>query len=223
MLDYPADIEALAEHLQLKEYYILGTSGGTGYTLSCAKTLPRTKLKGVGICAGIGPVECGFDSMSAPNLKALEAWRDHASDFRAYFESEYVPLAQASSPEALVARTRADFESFFEGADRDAVLQKENFNMALAVYRQVWMQDAWAHAKGMEVHWRPWGFRLEDVKFPGVRLWYGDKDVNTTPIMGRYMAERLEGAVYHEVEGESHFTLWREGRLKEMIGELMGR
>lgn len=73
VLDYPTDIDALAKHLNLPRYYIIGTSGGTGFTLACAKDLGLLKLKGVGICAGIGPLECGFDSMDETQRKALEA------------------------------------------------------------------------------------------------------------------------------------------------------
>lgn len=223
ILDYPADIQALAEHLQLPSYYIIGTSGGTGFALACAKDLPRSGLKGVGICAGVGPYECGFESMSEPHRKALEAWRDYPTEFRQHFETEYVPLAQQTDTTALVNRTRSDFETApMTETDRAVLLQDHALTMAVGVFRQVWAQGAWAHAKGMELHWKSWGFKLEDVKFPALRLWYGEKDEGATPMMGRYMAERLKGSVYREFLGESHYTIWREGNLQDMVRHLLG-
>ncbi|KAH7195568.1 Alpha/Beta hydrolase protein [Fusarium oxysporum] len=59
VLDYPADLRALIQHLELPDYRIIGTSGGTGYTLACAQALPREELLTVGICAGVGPWEAG--------------------------------------------------------------------------------------------------------------------------------------------------------------------
>jgi pimeloyl-ACP methyl ester carboxylesterase len=223
VLDYPSDIQALAQHLDLKEFYIIGTSGGTGYTLACAKELARSQLKGVGICAGVGPVECGFDSMDEHQLKAMEAWRDYPKEFREYYETEYVSLAQQADITALAKRLRGEIEEGFHGADRELLLQENNFEMAVKVFRQAWIQGAWAHAKGMELHWNPWGFALEELAFPGIKLWYGSKDVSTTPTMGRYMADKLEESVYKEYTGLSHFTIWQEGCLQEMVRDLLGR
>ena len=39
VMDYPSDISSLISHLQVPEYHLLGTSGGTGFTLACAKDL----------------------------------------------------------------------------------------------------------------------------------------------------------------------------------------
>lgn len=220
VLDYPSDIRSLVEHLDLKDYYILGTSGGTGFTLACAKNLARSRLKGVGICAGVGPLEAGFESMIEPQRKALEAWRDYPKELRDYFETEYVPLAQQKDTTALASRIRSDFEAAFSGADLEALLEENAFDMAVAVFRQVWVQGAWAHAKGMELHWKSWGFTLEDMAFPAIKLWYGEKDTATTPAMGRFMADRLEGSVYKEFAGASHFTIWRDGNLQDILREL---
>lgn len=220
---YPSDIEALAAHLDLREYYILGTSGGTGFALACAKNLPRSQLKGVGICAGIGPVECGFESMDDHQRQALEAWRDHPKEFREYYETTYVPLARHKDSDALANKLRDEFEKAFVGEDRTMMLQDDNFSMAVDVFRQCWNQGAWAHAKGMELHWNPWGFALEEVDFPGIKLWYGEKDVSTTPVMGRYMAKRLTGSIYREFSGLSHYWIWCDGPLQVMLRDLLGQ
>jgi pimeloyl-ACP methyl ester carboxylesterase len=218
---YPADIQSLVDHLGLKEYYILGTSGGTGYTLACAKDMSPKRLKGVGICAGIGPVECGFDSMSELIKTAWDMWRDHPKEMQDYIENTYVHLARDADSSALGARLEADLRSYLTGKDLEHVLRDGVFDAAVTGYRQIYAQGAVAHAKGIEVNLRPWGFRLEDVGFPKIRLWYGTEDVNTTPIMGRYMADRLPGAVYKEYKGKSHITIWDEETLEEMLRDLV--
>ena len=55
---------------------------------------------------------------------------------------------------------------------------------------------------------QPWGFRLEDVSFRGIRLYYGSEDINTPAQMGRNMAAKLKDAVCKEYKGETHLTLF---------------
>ena len=72
VLDYHGDIRALTEHLGLEKYCILGTSGGTGYTLACAQHLPKNNLAAVGICAGMGPWEAGLKGQSIMNRTVMQ-------------------------------------------------------------------------------------------------------------------------------------------------------
>lgn len=67
---------------------------------------------------------------------------------------------------------------------------------------------------------KPWGFKMKDIKFPSIRFWYGSEEENTTPAMGRWMAGRLPGAVYKEYRGKSHFTIWSEEILEDMLRDL---
>ncbi|RYC61087.1 hypothetical protein CHU98_g5115 [Xylaria longipes] len=78
VLDCPSDIQALAVHLGLKNYYLIGT----GFALARAKDLSRSQLKGVGICAGIGPPSNG-DAGSV-------AWRLAKENFYFGLENELV-------------------------------------------------------------------------------------------------------------------------------------
>ena len=64
-----------------------------------------------------------------------------------------------------------------------------------------------------------WGFELEDVEYPGIRLWYGKEDVNTPPEMGRYMARRLPNALLKEYGGKSHFTMW--DHIEEILTDML--
>lgn len=66
----------------------------------------------------------------------------------------------------------------------------------------------------------PWGFNLEDVKAKNIRLWYGDKDVNTPVAMGQYLADRLEGGVLKTFPNETHFSLMSNHQ-DAILNELM--
>ncbi len=75
-------------------------------------------------------------------------------------------------------------------------------------FREHFRQGADGFVKDGQLCVEPWGFRLEDVPFERVRLYYGSRDTNTPVQMGRNMAARLKGAVFKEYEGETHMTLF---------------
>ncbi|KAI0965766.1 Alpha/Beta hydrolase protein [Xylaria arbuscula] len=53
--DYPADVHALATHLGLPRFAILGGSGGAPYALACARALPAEMMSAVGLLAPAAP------------------------------------------------------------------------------------------------------------------------------------------------------------------------
>jgi pimeloyl-ACP methyl ester carboxylesterase len=222
VLGYPADIRALIRHLGIEQFAILGVSGGTGYALACARAFSKEMLKGVGICAGVGPVEAGFQGQSVLVSEVLSAWREYPREMAAAIDASYVAAVQdPDDPERLERLWKESLDSSFSAEDRHVLLSGDAMNSALRVLRQVYKHGSAAHAEEVRLMTQPWGFRLEDVGFEGVRLWYGELDTNTPPRMGRYMAERLPGAVYREFPGKSHYSIWCEEIVGEMVGELL--
>ncbi|KAL1591327.1 hypothetical protein SLS60_012071 [Paraconiothyrium brasiliense] len=150
-----------------------------------------------------------------------DLWRDNPEEMRDHIERTYVHLARTPDSSALRARFEEDFKSYLTGKDLEHLCQEDVLESAVEGYRQIYAQGAGAHARGIAVNQRPWGFRLEDIAYPGVRLWYGSEDVNTTPVMGRYMADRLVEAVYREFKGRSHFTIWDEEIVETILKDLI--
>lgn len=85
------------------------------------------------------------------------------------------------------------------------------------------MQGFDGHIDDMRVLTRPWGFRIEDLAYPGLRLWYGGADVNAPPSMRVYLARRLPQSVCKEHAGETHFSLLPGGRFRGILNELVAR
>ncbi|PVH83840.1 alpha/beta-hydrolase [Cadophora sp. DSE1049] len=67
--DWVPDVQNLIRFLNLEKsgYRILGLSGGTAHALACAKLLPREQVRGIGILAGVGPLNAGLGGMSVMN------------------------------------------------------------------------------------------------------------------------------------------------------------
>jgi pimeloyl-ACP methyl ester carboxylesterase len=202
IIDYPQEVLALADHLALDEFRIMTVGGGTGYALACAKYIDPARLKSVGIWSGLGPVECGFDSMGEEPKEATTAWQ-HVSK----------GIAKSMEARAHFYRT-ADHADVvrYEDAMRnlsgsDGLLQANPWDPDrndpdVLGYRQMYAQGVQGLVSSMTIALRPWGFKLEDIKLPGIKFWYGTDDPMHTPAMGRYMSERLVNAVYTEFPGD---------------------
>jgi pimeloyl-ACP methyl ester carboxylesterase len=213
-------LAALIKQLDLVKYHMMGTSGGTGYTLACAQALPRDDLLGVGICAGVGPWEAGLAGQSESMQKVMMIWKDQNEEFVEYMETIFLAAAQDHDTTKMEKVWEQQIKGFAP-ADQMILEKPSAFQSAVRVFRQVYAQGGAGHGLEMKLNTQPWGFRVEDIDYEGVRLWYGSADENTPPEMGRYMAERLPKSVYKEYPGETHYGLWREDLLEGFLKDLM--
>jgi len=65
LLDWPADVMAVAGHLSIDRFAVLGVSGGGPYALACASQIPD-RLTACGVACGIGPLDGGTAGPDAP-------------------------------------------------------------------------------------------------------------------------------------------------------------
>jgi len=231
VLDHAKDVEALAEHLQLQEYAVLGTSGGGPYALACAHSLPssasKSNLQAVAIVTGQGlpdmsqawPAPVVFLNKHLDLRWAMRwlfarspAWQSHLSDeekmeaLRRSFD-----LKKAHPADAGTAR-RADYPDMvrlFLCSAREAVAQGwDGFLDETRVLSQ-----------------EP-GFRVEDIRADlPVQLWCGTDDNNVSPKAGEETAQRLRAGGNSKVElhikvGETHGSTqvkYRKDVLKDLL------
>lgn len=217
-LDWADDARQLVEHLKLSSYYIFSVSGGTGYALAATKCLPHEQIKGVGICVGVAPLAAGTAGMSFVNRWGYWMYRHYPGFFRYIIRNYMVADLQAEDPTKAIATWRKQLK-YFNAEDQEELSQPGMEEAVLNLFREVYRQGEEGHIQDSITQTSDWGFAMEDVGFPGVRLWYGEKDVNTPPNMGKWMAARLPGSVYKEYPGKSHFTMWQHS--EEMLTELL--
>ncbi|KAL6720383.1 hypothetical protein ACLMJK_002304 [Lecanora helva] len=221
LLDYPNYISELASHLGLQNYRIIGGSGGAPYALACAKMLPRDQLKGVGIVAGVAPMELGLSGVPLKrrlffNLMSI------APGVLKFFYDRPIVRAIVNGEESVVRKMIQAHNKRLTPRERDIFSRDpQNIEKAMRMVLEHFRQGSAASINEMRFFLqKSWGFRLEDVDFEGVKLWYGTDDINTPAEMGRKMASRLKGAILKEYPGETHFTLideYGEEIFKDML------
>lgn len=221
ILGYPDDIRQLANHLGLERYYLFGVSGGSAYTLACAKMLPHEQVRGVGICAGVAPWDVGRHGQTLKIIAQMYMMKYWPKRLLQTTRDTYVPLARDPDPMAMANRFHQDLLSYMDATQADACMQTDVMQSAVRVYRQYYAQGIDAHVDDMRLLTRPWGFRIEDIGYEGVRLWYGGADVNTPPRMGLRLARCLPKSIYKEYAGEDHMSLLIGGHLRGILSDLL--
>jgi len=203
ILDWPADVLALADALSLDRFSVSGHSGGGPYALACAYALPDRVNVAAPLC-GAGPVEAPHATDGMQPLDRL-----------GFLYGRYVPwslwrllvwivyrnkLHPAAGPSNNKRHHRPpaddDLMDLLEVREACMISEQEAFRPGLLGF-------AWdAHLLT-----RPWGFALEDIHVP-VLLWHGTAD-NMTPFpMARYVASRLPHCRPTFCKDEAHLLIF---------------
>ncbi|KAE8381982.1 Alpha/Beta hydrolase protein [Aspergillus bertholletiae] len=206
LLDWPADVKEFTRQLGLDEYRVFGGSGGGPYSLVCAKALPKESLKGVGVLAGLAPLEAGTQGMSLRTRVLWNLGRWLSGLGRLYSDRVIVPATQHPDPAVLEALLAKTVKSHFNKTDSSIFDDEKILKHAAKVVRESFRQGSQGYVQECRILTKPWGFDLREIDFPGARLWCGDADRNTPVQMARWMANRIEGSVLTEWKGYSHFT-----------------
>jgi len=232
ILDWPADVAAFADRLQIPRFAVLGCSGGGPYALACAHALPREVMSAVGLFAAAPPWAAGAHHMSW--YRRLTSWA-----------AVYLPTGLAAVTSALVGVLRWLVKTGPVTRWIDGLLEKlrskeakeekelglgEDVQLTTEESRERMLRllfEGFRQGSTELVHEArllsdvDWGFRLEDVDYDPVKIWHGSKDANAPIEAIRYMAERLPHSVLTEFGDDTHYTMAKyfSQALNELVPE----
>ena len=206
ILDWPSDVLELADHLQVSQFYILGVSGGCPYVLACLKEIPRSRLLGAAVIAGLYPLKLGVSGMTVASRVMLffAAW---ATPLAApLIDWQLGQAARDSDPTVLEKVIMKEMNRRPE-VDRKCL---ENLDLKQQLIDSV-RESVKFGSQGMAWEARlfgsDWGFELEEVQFEGLCLWHGKADANCPSSMAEKAVTQIKGAELKLFEGEAHISL----------------
>lgn len=214
LLSHAQDVQALANHLGLQRYGVLGISGGGPYALACAKVLNPEKLRAVSIVCGLGSPDMGYKGMNWWHRLGWTYGQRLAPGLcRWWFSRE--PAARLDlSEEERMTRIRNAFEKDKTRMHpKDIpVLGAESFMwMHLRRSAEVHKQGIYGLSEDFRLLSSDFGFRIEDIrKDLPVQLWHGRLD-NFVPLQhGEKVAARLGDNAHLEISDDTHASIWAE-------------
>lgn len=199
MADWPSDVAALADALEIERFVVAGHSSGGPYAVACASLLPERVLAGI--------VLDGVTDMGWPG-----AWEG-------YIDSER-ELMRLPSEEAAIAwcveRYGADGSGFMTSSDFEfaapdtALFEDEQAGpMLMSAMGEAFRQGVAGYAQDILVQGRPWPFDPKAIAVP-VHVLHGDLDTLVPLAHSRHTAELIPGSDLRLLAGHGHVTTMSE-------------
>lgn len=208
-------VTALADHLGFDRFVTLGWSGGGPHALATAALLPD-RCAGALSLAGVGPY--GADDldflagMGEDNIAEFGAALAGPGQLGEFLTSASTDLCEVTADEvvgALRSLLPAVDQAYLTGEQGEQMAAEIRWSLAHGIWG--WFDDDVAFC-------RPWGFDLADIGCP-VQVWQGTDDLMVPFAHGRWLAERIPGAVAELRAGEGHLSL-ADAALREGLARL---
>jgi len=196
------DVAALADHLGLGHFALVGVSGGGPYALACAQHLPE-RIQACALVCPLGPIY-------RPEVLAAM----HPA-IRASF---LLPRRAPRLARLLLARPATELLSLWPEAierlrslhappaDRDALARPEVSRTLNGSIRDAMRGGALGALDDLVLYTGDWGLDFGALTLP-IDLWHGEADGTVPVAHARWYAARLPNAHPHLLAGEGHFSL----------------
>jgi pimeloyl-ACP methyl ester carboxylesterase len=192
LTDWPRDVEALADHLELPTFHLLGVSGGGPHALVCAALIPK-RLRSVKVVVSFGPLDTPEATANMdPVLRRL--WL--SGPWFQRLVSRLTGFAARFLPDSALIPTRDEhaMRFFSQPEIRDAFMRE---------IREAVRDGGRAMADEVAMLSHDWGFKLSDISIP-VRLWAGETDRNCPIGMTRRLISQIPDVDATIFPGEGH-------------------
>jgi pimeloyl-ACP methyl ester carboxylesterase len=202
LIEWPAVVRQLADHLGLSEFRMLAISGGAPYAFVTAWTMPE-RVRAIAVVSGAPPI---VDLSEHSGLLPLYRWmialhRYHPELLRTLF---YVARPFASMRMSI--RAARKLLRFLQPCDAEALRDSAAFNACFESQRRAWRGGAEGVMMDAQIYADPWGFALEDVDVP-VRLWHGKKDRSFSYRVAEEVEKRLANCRARYFDNAGHYSL----------------
>lgn len=200
-----ADVQAVADHLGLDRFAVVGRSGGAPHALACGALLPD-RVHRVAALVSLAPWAAEgldwFGGMAASNVRAYRAAeRDHQ---RITASMELRASRIREDPAALIAGLRSELS----GTDRAVVSDAGIRRMLQRNYREAFRQNADGWIDDVLAFTTDWGFKAEDIT-AATWLWHGADDMFSPVDHSRWLAAHIPHATLFLEPGAAHFASLR--------------
>ncbi len=207
LVDWPADVAAVAGALGVQRFAVAGLSAGGPHALACAWALPERVTTTVLL-----------SSPAPPQLAPPRPFDGRLERAASAVLRRSRPLEAVSSRVLRWRATSQPFDDWFEralrgvvermpAADREVVRRDDVWRVLVDDAHENLRQGLAGSIADERVVERDWGFDPREVR-GHVQIWHGDGDTQVTSAEGRALAERLPDAALHlHVTGGHYVTL----------------
>jgi pimeloyl-ACP methyl ester carboxylesterase len=196
--DWPADVSALADHLGVERFAVMGLSSGGPYVVACAALLAE-RVASAGVVAGV--TDMGWPP----------AWENYDDDEATLMRLGDETAAVRWCDENYGPDGSKYFESAGELAPADLALLEDEAMTAgfFATVGEAFRQGVGGFAQDITVQGSPWPF--EPSVIPATtRVLHGEADTLVPVAHGRHTAQLIPGATLVTFPDHGHLSIINE-------------
>jgi pimeloyl-ACP methyl ester carboxylesterase len=207
LLDWPDDVEQLADHLGISTFHVIGWSAGGPHALACAYKLPD-RISAGALISGLAPPDRPNPYEGLPlTLKTLMIIARRVPPIVYPFRRLIYNMIQGDSEKA-----GARLMSSFPPEDQKAIEESGSANWLIEDFKEGYRQGWHGPAQDDILINTSWGFGLEEIN-TRFDVWQGEIDKNVPLNQGEYQNELLPNSRLRVLPGQAHLYLlthWRE-------------
>ena len=215
LLDWPTDVEQLADHLGIQRFAVLGVSGGGPHAAACAYAIPQ-RLTHMSLISSVPPRESAPLSAYAPRERPSNViGRYFPWPIQRALYSLLGPIYRRYPRLFLYSVYRRSMPLTAEGQAAAKSLEYPSGPLAPVIRERIlepYRQGARGHAWDIRVCDNSWGFRPEDIHGVEVYLCHGELDPIAPVSAARALAATIPGchATFYPNEGHALASHMRE-------------
>lgn len=216
ILDFPKDILALADCLNIERFSVLAYSLGGPYGLACALATPE-RLNKVGIVSGAAMFTEPelMKNINEGTRKFLTMPRESPFASRLF-----LGMMMGVMPRLVPKQFIAGAASVLPEVDRQIVDSDPEFQQGfIRMVREATRQGIRGAFHESLLSVTDYGFRLQEIEAP-VLLWHGEADQNIPVEMARFVATAVPKCKAKFYPEEGHLSLFKK-YAEEIIRELV--
>ena len=203
LLDWPDDVEAVADQLGIERFAIEGVSAGGPYALACAYKIPQ-RLTTCGLISTVSPPDL---IRKAGPWAMRTMWRLGAQF--PWFVRSYASLVTRimGSDKASLEKYLTRYAAQMGTADQKVLSNPEARDLLAQIMAESARQGRKANIEEALTGTRFWGFRPEQIAFEKLYVWHGEQDrlMPIAPVRLFVQALPYCTAVFYPDEG--HFSV----------------
>jgi pimeloyl-ACP methyl ester carboxylesterase len=205
--DAAADIISLADSLNLKDFALIGVSGGGPFAIAAAASMPdRVKL--LALISPVGPI--------AEVVDGISAWHRHL-----FTELALSPFACGSFFWGLKAMLAVAPQFAYAGLKHHAseadhvLLEREEVRESLyEAITEGLRRGVDGAVQDLQLYCRPWGLDFGKIDVPSI-VWQGSDDTIVPAEAAYYLAQALPQCSLHVRRGDGHY--WVFGQFEMVL------
>lgn len=197
LIDWPADVRDLADHLGLDEFAVLGHSGGGPHALACASALSH-RVRAASTVSSVAPNDARNHGMH-PMFRFVNFLMGSPRIYRRVARSQVRQMLDSPERWLTVWGRMQPADGVFFAANPDAA-HNIVLEMTEAVRNGL---NGVVHEAGL--YHRDWDIDLGTIVTP-THVWHGRRDRQAAHTWAEYLAAQIPGATLTSIDSGGHFS-----------------